>query len=202
MCARHLRLLVALATLGAAAHSAAQEQVSHEPVASIIDYQSLCSFNDPPAWPPTSGWQLKAVTRIDLSDDSCSKLEEQYGHPAAVAIRLVNSSAVDWEIPLDLASVSIRRSDGTASHPIAYRWLTKRMALGKGFLLMTGLPAGNTMAAASPQGQTVHIWSTNLQGTWGLKLAPYAAVDLVFAFEEAAAGDTVSIGGLGPILVR
>jgi len=95
------------------------------------------------------------------------------GHPNAVLATVVNNSRSDQDFSVDLDSVILRRQSGNTLRPVVYADKTRTI-----------------------------LWATSFTGTFRIELPPGGAASFLFFFEDADAGDTISIEGLGATLIE
>lgn len=147
--------------------------------AKIWNYGTICEFADPPH---SSGFNIKATsdkTTLEVTD--CKTFEKKSGHPVAVTVELKNEGAAVLDVPIekDLTNVKIAPKDGQAVPAIAKRAMVE-----------------------GPMGGTKMEFVTKADASYLLKLEAGQAVNIVYLFPKAAAGDTVTVSKLKPAKIE
>jgi len=144
--------------------------------ASLWEYTSLCDFHD------STNWPTKVIYKKDTSITSigCKDLEEKYGHPPAILVKLKNKRVSEMEIPLKgMDSITIATKKGSIA-PLAIRG-RQPSSFGGGF---------------------INSFDTEFVGEKVLVLKGNQVVDIIFFVSDASTGDTVIIKGVGTAKLR
>ena len=147
--------------------------------AKMYSYKTLCEFADPPH---CSDYSIKSMgDKVTLEVTDCKTFEKKHPNAAAVLITMKNGGSAPAEITIekDVASVEIEAKDKQVVPAIAKRFMVE-----------------------GPMGGKKMEFVTKAEASYLIKLDAGQEASIVYLFPKAAAGETIKIGKLKPMVIK